>query len=47
MTASVLEQSPNTKTEVQTLKRLIHGHTLMQIFGEIPFIKPQNDYGNR
>ena len=39
MTASVLKQDPNTKRFKRTL--IYHGQ--MQIFGEILFIKPQND----
>ena len=43
MTATVLKQDPNTKTDVQTNAYLFqHGHSV-QIFGEIPFIKPQNN----
>ena len=41
MTASVLNQDPNTKGFKQTFI-LTWTHS-MQIFRDIPFIKPQND----
>ena len=42
VTASVLKQDPNTKRFKRTLIYLSRTHS-MHIFGEIPFIKPQND----
>ena len=46
MTGSILKQDhPNTKLEKGSNKHLFiltRTHS-MQIFGEIPFIKPQND----
>ena len=42
MTASVLKQDPNTKRFKRTLL-YFNTDTQYEIFGEIPFIKPQND----
>ena len=41
MTASVLKQDPNTKRFKWTY--ILTQTTSMHIFGEIPFIKPQDD----
>ena len=42
MTASALKQDPNTKCSNERLFILTGTHS-MQIIGEIPFVKPQND----
>ena len=42
MTASVREEDPNEKGLNKRLFILTRTHS-MQTFGEIPFIKPQND----
>ena len=42
MTARVLKQDPNTKGSKERLFITTRTHN-MQIFGEIPFVKPHND----
>ena len=42
MTASVLKQDQTQKSLNERLFILTRTHS-MQIFGEIPFVKPQND----
>ena len=42
MTASILKQDPNTIFFQKNAYVLWHGHN-MQIFGEIHYVKPQND----
>ena len=43
MTASVLKQDPITKRLKRTLTYYATDAQYMHIFGEIPFLKPQND----
>ena len=42
MTASVLKQDPKTKNSNERLFILTRMHSI-HIFGEFPFIQPQND----
>ena len=42
MTASVLKQGPNKKGSKERLFIMTRTHN-MQIFGENPIVKPQND----
>jgi len=47
MTASVLKQDPNTKRFKRTLIYFDTHTQYIQIFDEIPFVKPQNDTCNK
>ena len=47
MTASVLKQHPNTKRFKRTLIYYDTDTQYIQIFDEIPFVKPQNDTCNK